>query len=151
MSAAEVDPSDLLKPVPEALLDALQGVAQVVATAFAVAVAVQSFDAFWEGFGQVSGQHAEAASRCAGIVDFGFDGRSLGVDAQSATHPGTVVAMSLVPFLHAFGKACVLCQAVEADVAGATEDVAEGFVLIGGGIGVCARAEFLKGKACLPW
>lgn len=141
VAAAEVEPLDAVEPAAELLLDVRQRVLQGVAAALAVAMAVEALYAVGQRVGQVLGQHAEARAGGAGIVEFRLYLAVFRVDAQPA---GDAFGLLPVPLPDAGHEAAERREGVERDVAAAPQDGVERGFLVGRGVGVGLRAEFLQ-------
>ena len=143
MSAAKVEPFEAGQPSAEFFFDVGQRVFQCVGGTFAVAVAVETYNTFGQSFFlKLTLEHTEARSGSAGIVEFGFDLASFGIDAQSGF--GALAGRQL---LKTGREMAVLTEGVEGDVTGATHYVAERAVFVSGRIGVGLGAEFFKSEA----
>ena len=128
VSAAEVEPFYFVEPFAELAFYMLQGMIQGVRCAFAVAVAMEAFNAFGQDFRQFVSGDAEARAGGAGVVEFSLYLAVFGIDTQTARYAGRRGARRET------GK---LRERVERDMTAILHDVSETVLFVCRGISVC--------------
>ena len=142
VAAAQVKPLELGEPRRELLLDMCQAAFQFVGRGFAMAMAVETFDALGQLCRQLFGHHAETSAGGTGVIEFCLYFGVFGVDADAARN----VFLGLLDLRP---EPLVLAQRVEGDVAAATQDFREISFRVGRGVGVGLASELFEGQSGL--
>ena len=142
MSATEVNPFQLRKPLRKLRLDVLQGARKRVGAALTMAMTMKTFDVFRQLLGQLVGRDAKACAGRAGIIKRGAHLRIFGIDAQPKTD-------GRVDMLRPLVETCILRERIELQMARTTGYRVDFIIGISGRKRVGCTAKLLKGQTSL--
>ena len=142
VSASQVQPFQLREPAGEFLFDMYQRTLQLIRTGLAMAMAMESFNAFGQGIGKQIGRNSETGTRRTRIIQLHLHFRILRI------HPDAT-GYRLSKSLHHRIKALKLRKRIEGNVAAIFQKGRKILCCIGRRISVCPTTEFLVCQPCL--